>query len=123
MKKIPQRLLPAPILIAQGLTNPVLETSAGSDLESAESGSLLFSIINGLLGLVMIIGALLVLVNLILAAIEWIGSGGDSGKLQKARDRIIQAVIGLFVLSATLGVWYLLRDFLGISLSLEPLFP
>lgn len=74
-------------------------------------GSLLSSIMSG----VMVIAALLVLVYLIWGAIEWITSGGDSGKTQKAREKITQAVIGLIVLAATTAIFMLLQRFLGIE--------
>ena len=46
----------------------------------------------------MVVGGLIVLFFFIQAAIEWITAGGDSGKITKARDRMIQSTIGLFVL-------------------------
>ncbi len=45
-----------------------------------------------------VVGGLIVLVFFIQAAIEWITAGGDSGKIQKARERIIQSFIGLAIL-------------------------
>lgn len=44
------------------------------------------------------LGAILVILYLIWGAVEWIGSGGDSGKLEKARNKMLHAVVGLFLL-------------------------
>lgn len=64
---------------------------------------------------IMILAALMLLVYLIWGAISWITSGGDSGQVQKARDRMTQAVIGMIVLAATLAIFNLVQRFLGIS--------
>jgi hypothetical protein len=72
--------------------------------------------IGSLLSAAMTIAALLVLLYLIWGAIEWITAGGDSGKLQKARDKIAQAIVGIIVLSATLAIFMVLQNFLGISI-------
>lgn len=63
----------------------------------------------------MIIAALLLLLYLIWGGVEWITSGGDSGKVQKARDRMTQAIIGILVLSSTVAIFTLVQRFLGIS--------
>jgi hypothetical protein len=109
--------------IAQGgIVNPVLE-QYGHDQAGAESGSLFFTLISAVLSFIMVIGVFLVLLNLVEAGINWISSGGDSSKVQKARDRILNAVVGIVVLSAAVAIWDLVRQFLGISLDLSILFP
>lgn len=68
-----------------------------------------------ILKIILVIAVLLVFVNLIMGAIEWITSGGDSGKLQKARDRILQSIIGLVVLTLSLTIMLAIQGFLGID--------
>lgn len=68
-----------------------------------------------LLSAVMAIAALMVLLYLMWGAIEWITSGGDKGKLESARNKITQSIIGLIVLAATLAIFMLVQNFLGIS--------
>lgn len=58
------------------------------------------------------IAVLLVLANLIWASYQWIMSGGDSGKLQSARNRMIFAVIGLLILAAAWPITKLVQDML-----------
>lgn len=72
-------------------------------------------VIGNILGFVMLAGALLCLFFLIMGAIEWITSGGDSGKVEGARNKITNAVVGLLVLSATLAIFSLVQNFLGID--------
>jgi hypothetical protein len=71
--------------------------------------------IGNLLSVVMMAGALLTLFFLIIGAIEWITSGGDSGKLEKARNKITNAVIGLVVLAASLAIFILVEKILEID--------
>ncbi len=105
------------------ITNPILKGEAGSDAPGAKDGSLLYKLISGLLSFMMIVGAILVLINLIQAGIDWISSGGDSGKIESARDRLTNAVIGLIILSASYAIWLLVKQFLGVSLSIKLLIP
>lgn len=67
------------------------------------------------INVVMVFSALLLFINLITGGIEWVSSGGDSGKLQKARDRIFQSIIGILVLSATIALFVLVQNFLDIE--------
>lgn len=47
------------------------------------------------------IGAIILIVMFIWGGIEWIGAGGDSGKIQKARDRMLQATLGMLILASS----------------------
>lgn len=73
------------------------------------------SLINGVLSFVMVIAALLVFLYLIMGGIEWITSGGDSGKTEKARNKITAAVVGLVVLAASYAVLLIVLNFLGFD--------
>lgn len=73
------------------------------------------SFLGTVLGAVMAIAALLVLLYLLWGAIEWITSGGDKGKLEAARNKITQSIIGIVVLGATLAIFMLVQSFLGIN--------
>lgn len=68
---------------------------------------------NKLLQFVLALAALLVFFYLIWGGIEWITSGGDKGKTEKARDKITAAVIGLIVLAASWAILMLILTFLG----------
>lgn len=46
----------------------------------------------------MTIGALLVIFYFLFGAIEWITSAGDTGKLDKARQKMMHAAIGMIIL-------------------------
>ena len=105
------------------ITNPILSGDVGSAVGRAKSGSLFFEIIGGVLQFMMLVGALIALINLIQSGVEWISGGGESSKLETVKARITNTIIGLFILSASFGIWVLIRDFLGIQLTFGALFP
>lgn len=59
------------------------------------------------------IAILVVLVMLIWGAFEWIVSGGDKEAVGKARNRIINALIGLAVLAVAFALAKVAGQFLG----------
>lgn len=67
------------------------------------------------LGVIMVMAALLLLLYLVWGSVEWITSEGDKGKLEKARNKMMQAIIGIIVLAASIGIFNLLQNFLGIN--------
>lgn len=71
--------------------------------------------LSGTLSAVMVVAALLVLLYLLWGAIEWITSGGDKGKTEKARDRMTQSVIGLIVLASVTAIFMVVQSFLGVN--------
>ncbi len=83
-------------------------TLAGSETTFAEWLARIFGAILG-------VSALLVLIYLAWGAISWITSGGDSSKVEKARDRMTQAVIGIIVLAASTAIFMLVQNALGIE--------
>lgn len=62
------------------------------------------------------VAVLVVLVMLIWGAFEWITSGGDKESVGKARNRIINALIGLAVLAVAFALARVGAQFLGINL-------
>lgn len=86
-----------PVLAYDGITNPSTG-SLGDDPNTAMSGETFVTYFIYIWNAMMVVGGLIVLFFFIQAAIEWITAGGDTGKIQKARDRMIQSTIGLFIL-------------------------
>ncbi|MCB9801831.1 MAG: hypothetical protein H6774_01960 [Pseudomonadales bacterium] len=78
------------------ITNPVIgDLGASGD---AASGSTFQTLFVHFWQVIIIIGAVTVLLMFLWGAIEWIAAGGDSGKIEKGRNRIINSIIGLFLL-------------------------
>jgi hypothetical protein len=89
--------------------------TAARDGELTGATSTIGEVISSLLSGVMVIGALMLLMYLIWGGIEWISAGGDSGKIQKARDKITQSVIGLIVLASSVAIFSLVQQFVGVE--------
>jgi hypothetical protein len=67
-------------------------------------------------GAIMVIAVLMLLIYLLWGGISWITAGGDSSKVQSARDRITQAVLGIIVLAASIAIFMLVQSFLGVEI-------
>lgn len=72
--------------------------------------------ISNVLVLAMTVAGFIVLIMLIWGAFEWIASGGDKENVGKARNRIINALIGLAVLAIAFALARLFTQFTGFDL-------
>lgn len=54
--------------------------------------------------IVFIVGGILALVYLLLGAISWITSGGDKDAVDKARNKITNALIGIILIAVVLAI-------------------
>ncbi len=101
------------------IVNKAIPTNLGSNPDEAAAGITFVSYFVTLWRAIMVIGAIIVFIYFIWGSIEWIVAGGDSGKLNKARDRMVQSVIGLIILvsSATI-IGFLGRLFFGSEFDL-----
>lgn len=85
------------------------EIEAGGNLTLA---GLIASLINGAI----LISAIAVLLYLLLGGFQWLTSGGDKGKTEKARNQITSALIGLLIVIASWAIFNLILQFFGIDL-------
>lgn len=65
---------------------------------------------------VIIIAALLFLFYLLLGALGWITAGGDKGKIESARNKIVQGLVGLGVTVFAYTFYLFIINYLGIGL-------
>ncbi len=63
----------------------------------------------------MVIAILLVLFQIVAAGVQWITSGGDKGKTDGARQRIVAAIVGIIILSSTYALAQFLVYILGLG--------
>ena len=63
-----------------------------------------------------IFAVIVVLIMLIWGAFEWITSGGDKDSVAKARNRIINALIGLAVLAVAFALFQVAGSFVGFDI-------
>lgn len=83
---------------------------------SAETLTQLERVISTVIGLITVAAGLFFVVNFVLGAFEWVTAGGDSGKIQKARDKMVQSAIGLIVVVLAYAVIGLISGILGLNI-------
>jgi len=102
-------------LLAQ-ITNPALPNLFGGT-GGQTGGEAIGTLIGNLIGAIFIFAFLMAFVQLLVGGISWITAGGDKGKLQEARDKITQALVGLVVIGAVWAIAVLIGRFIGIDLA------
>lgn len=79
-----------------------IDTPAGvANYDAATGGSNpigLILFVSNMIKIVTLVAGLLVFLNVILAGLDIIGSNGDASKMEKAKDKILQSVLGLGVI-------------------------
>ena len=63
----------------------------------------------------MTIAAFILLINFIWAGFEWITGSDDKSKIEKARQRILQSIIGIIVLASVVALMMMVQGFLRIE--------
>lgn len=89
--------------------------SKGSDTTTGALTNLELFISN-IIGFMTTIGTVFFVIYFVLGAFEWISSGGDKGKAEKARNRMMNGAIGLVIIVASYAILGLLGSFIGIDL-------
>ncbi len=110
-KQIPQKSLSTEI------TNPAIPSIFGAGAPNGALAELIATVWRTAITL----GGLALLVMLIIAGIEWVTSGGDKGKVEAARERMTQAIIGMLILAGTVAISAFIGSMIGINL-LQPEF-
>lgn len=94
---------PSVVLAQTGITNPVTG-NLGSNPEEASTGQTFLGYLINIWQSIIFIGGLLLILYFIWGAIEWISAGGDSAKVTKARDRMVQSTVGMIVLVGSFAI-------------------
>src|SRR5690606_17888367 len=110
-----------PMLLAQTnlgtIQPPSDQFGSAASVESGEQAlSNLEVLISTGIGMITVLGGLFFVVFFFLAALKWLTAGGDASKVQKARDEMVQGVIGLIVLVAAYGIIGLIGSVLGLQI-------
>lgn len=105
-------------LLAQ-IRNPVLPPGlgGGTNPNPNSGGEALGQFISNLVGAVFIAGFLLAFMELLMGGISWITAGGDKQKLETARDKITNAIIGIVIVGAAYAITSLVARFFGMDLT------
>lgn len=96
------------------LTNPVLPPSLGSG-DISRGGTVIGNLVSAIGGLFFIFAFFLTFLYLLTGGVSWLTSGGDKAKLENARDKITNALIGLVIVAAAYAVFALVGQFFGLD--------
>ena len=75
------------------------------------------SYISHIISAVILVGGLATFVYMVMGGVQWISSGGSKDKIQEAKDKITNAIIGLAVVAAAWAVYKIIDYFFGIGIA------
>ncbi len=120
MKEMLKNLLIKPVFAQAanlGTIEPPSEPLAPElDPTGATSAGMLEMIISNVLGFLTIIAGLYFLLTFVIASINWLGAGGDTGNVAKARTMMINAVVGMVIVVGTYAIVGLIGSIIGLDL-------
>ncbi len=99
-------------LLAQSLNFRDQAVTQAVPYANQSFGSALGSIVTA----IMAIAVLAVFIFLVIAAFDYVLAGGDKGKLESARNKITQSIIGIIVLASVFVIMQIVQAFLHINL-------
>jgi hypothetical protein len=108
-------------LIAQGTNIPLggfTPPSTAYSEGSAEGDTALTNLeffISNLIGFLTALGSIFFVIYFVLGAFQWITSGGDKGKLESARNRMMYGVLGMILIIASYSLLGLLSGLIGVD--------
>jgi TRAP-type C4-dicarboxylate transport system permease small subunit len=95
-----------------GLANST-QREDGSTLDPLDQ---LESVISSIIGLLTTLAGVFFIAYFIIGSFSWIIAGGDQSKIQKARDQIVQGVIGLVVVVSAYAIVGLIGSIVGVDI-------
>jgi len=110
MKKVVNFLIPSTILAADSTVD------IRSEVEGFFGYQCIGEFISKLVSLGIIIASLAVFLFLVWGGIEWITAGGDKQKIEEARKRLSNAIIGLTIVALAWAIWGIINYFFGVNL-------
>jgi hypothetical protein len=100
---------------SSGIYNPATSFGQG------DGGIALGNLIAALWRTLITLGGIALLLYFVWGGAQWILAGGDKGKIEEARNRITQSIIGMAVLAGSVAIMYFLREVFQVDL-LNPQF-
>lgn len=99
------------------LQSPVINPVIPGLLDKTQSDvpALFGKLLSGILGFLLFAATIWLLIQLLLAGINWMSSAGDKSKLEAARLRITNSILGMFIVFAAWVIYLLILNFFGIS--------
>ena len=103
-------------LLAQSGLGGTLEGlgySPGTTIGSASTG--LSSFISNIIGLLTIIAGITFLIYFTVGGLSWITAGGDTGKIEEAKNRMTGGAIGMIIVVSAWAISWIIGQVLGVD--------
>lgn len=75
------------------------------------------SLISGVIGMALVVGALAFILYFAMSAFNWTTAGGDKSKVEAAKQRMTNATVGLTLIAATWAIYLLVIYILGLPIN------
>jgi hypothetical protein len=99
-----------------GSIQPVSEARAPESLTNEGFISSLELYISDIIGTITVLAILFFVVYSFLAAFEWATAGGDSSKVEKAKNRFIWGTLGIILIVASYAIIGLIGSLIGVDI-------
>lgn len=93
-----------------------MESNIKGTLNGVFKFTSLGNLVSNLWGIAFTIGALAAFLFIVIGAITWITGGGEKAKVEEAKERITQGIVGLGILAVSWAVALLVQQFLGFNI-------
>ena len=90
---------------------PVTINTSNTLYRVTDLGLLITRILNLAIGLI----GLVILGYLVWGGIDWLTAGEDKGKVEAARSKLTQGIVGLALFTAVFAVYFIVSRFLGLG--------
>lgn len=91
-------------------------TGYGANISNTNVGLTIESLISNIISFITVVAGVVFIFFFLIGCINWITSGGDSSKVASARNRIVQGIIGLIVLTVSYTLIALIGNVIGIDI-------
>ncbi len=94
------------------------DINIGSEVQSRVAvNSSLGTFVSKSISAVIMVAGLATFIYMIYGGVQWVTSGGEKGKLEEARNRITNAILGLAIVAASWAIFRLIDYFFGIGIT------
>ena len=103
-------------LLAQ-INNPVLPLGIGGGNANYETvgPTAIGKFIGSSASIIFLVSFIFAFLYLVLGGLNWITSSGDKAKLEVARGKITNAIVGIVIVGASWAIFLLVAKFMGIT--------
>jgi hypothetical protein len=98
-----------------GFEPPTEAYSANSATTGSNAALNLERFISNAIGALTVLGGLFFIFYFVMGGLNWVTAGGEQSKVTKARDQMIQGVVGMVVIVISYGLLGLVGGFVGFN--------